>query len=81
MSYLIGTNLFGVLANKMGRYVAWGSGKSQVGESSEVFPAPGMMNNSFSEVETLEQVHTDKNCPLGGWGWVDGKGSIEKGWS
>ena len=52
-----------------------------MGESSEGFPAPGMMNNSFSEVENLEQVHTDKNCPLGGWGWVGGKGNVEKGWS
>lgn len=26
VAYLIGTNLFGVLANKMGRYVAWETG-------------------------------------------------------
>lgn len=29
VSYLIGTNLFGVLANKMGRYVDGGSGKNE----------------------------------------------------
>ena len=27
VAYLIGTNLFGVLANKMGRYVAWETGR------------------------------------------------------
>jgi len=67
VSYLIGTSLFGVLANKMGRYVAWGSGKSQMGESSEVFPAPGMMDDSLSEVENLEQVPADA-CSKGGNG-------------
>lgn len=29
VSYLIGTNIFGVLASRTGRYVAWGSGKSR----------------------------------------------------
>lgn len=47
VSYLIGTSLFGVLANKMGQYVAWGSGRSQMGESSEVLPAAGMMGDSL----------------------------------
>ncbi|KAB0392619.1 hypothetical protein E2I00_000742 [Balaenoptera physalus] len=37
VSYLIGTSLFGVLANKMGRYVAWRSGKSQVPLAHNIF--------------------------------------------
>ena len=45
MSYVIG--LFGVLANEVGQYVAWGSGRNQMGESSEVLPAAGMMGDSL----------------------------------
>ena len=45
VSYVIG--LFGVLASEVGQYVAWGSGRNQMGESSEVLPAAGMMGDSL----------------------------------
>lgn len=48
-----------------------------MGQCCEVVPAPGMMN-SFSEVESLQHVHVDKNCPAGGWGWVGGKAAERK---
>lgn len=69
VSYLIGINLFGVLANKMGRYVVLESVESNRNvrwESLfEVVPAPSI-RNSFSEVESLGQVHMDKSCLQGG---------------